>query len=136
MDLDRFHLELEWLTRGVRAIRIVRFGEREPEMALEIKGLRGKALRARANIDALNAAYDKFNVAAPAHAADVEGLASQVIGMQDDLEFAANVLGNSTSEQEKLVEPPNTTSPPPIPADASPVELGRTELHGATFPKR
>lgn len=69
---------------------------------LEIKGLKGKALRARANIDALNAAYDKFNVTAPAHVMDVEGLTKQVGGMQTDLEFAANVLGNSTEHSDTI----------------------------------
>ena len=74
-------------------------------MAREIKGLKGKALKARANIDALNAAYDKFNEAAPAHAADVDGLTSQVAGMHEDLQFAVNVLGNSTVDSEKPAEP-------------------------------
>lgn len=102
---DPLTLELEWLTRGVRAIRIGYQLAKEQRMALEIKGLKGKALKARANIEALNSAYDKFNEAAPAHAADVDGLTSQVNGMQEDLQFAVNVLGNSTVESEKSDSP-------------------------------
>lgn len=70
-------------------------------MALELKGLKGKALAARANLDRLNAAYDAFNDAAPKHAADVGGLVTQVEGLSDDLAFAANVLGNSVSDDGK-----------------------------------
>lgn len=107
-------------------------------MALEIKGLKGKALLARSNIDALNRAYDKFNATAPKHAADVDGLASQVAGMQDDLEFAANVLGNSTSEVEKLDEPqePPTEQPTEQPAPEAVAGLDRAGLLGAFLPKR
>lgn len=105
-------------------------------MPLEIKGLKGKALKARANIDALNAAYDKFNEDASAHAADVEGLTSQVTSMQDDLQFAVTTLGNSTSESEKLDDKPkpSTTTPPAndlVPTAASPA-VGEQPV--VTFP--
>lgn len=66
-------------------------------MPLEIKGLRGKALKAAANLDRLNQAYDAFNEAAPAHAADVEGLTPQIAALQDDLTFATQTLGNSVA---------------------------------------
>ena len=66
-------------------------------MVLEIKGIKGKALTARSHIERLNNAYDKFNEAAPAHASDVEGLVSQVETLGEDLQFAVNVLGNSTA---------------------------------------
>jgi hypothetical protein len=66
------------------------------DMPLELKGLKGKALNMRSNIERLNRAYDKFNELAPEHAADVEGLTSQVNNMNDDLSFAVNALGNST----------------------------------------
>lgn len=61
-------------------------------MALEIKGLRAKALKAASNLDRLNAAYDAFNEAAPAHAADVEGLTPQITALGDDLTFATGKL--------------------------------------------
>lgn len=72
---------------------------------MELKGLRGKALSAAANIDRLNRAYDKFNEAAPAHAADVEGLTPQITALGDDLTFAAQTLGNSLAggEEEKPI---------------------------------
>lgn len=66
-------------------------------MALELKGLKGKALKARASLDALNTAYDKFNVDAAAHAADVTALTKDLEGMQDDLQFATATLGNSVN---------------------------------------
>ena len=81
--------------------------ERNKRMALELRGLKAKALTAAANIDRLNKAYDAFNTAAPVHAADVEGLAPQVEGLSDDLKFASQVLGNSVAgsgEQEKPKE--------------------------------
>ena len=82
-------------------------------MALELKGLKGKALAARSNIERLNAAYDVFNEKAPAHASDVEGLANQVEAMNDDLGFAVTTLGNSTVQSEK--GEPRPASPPPVP---------------------
>ena len=84
-------------------------------MALELKGIRKKALEAAANIERLNAAYDKFNEAAPAHAADVEGLAPQIEALSEDLTFAAQTLGNSVNgsgESEKPREPP--AAPPAV----------------------
>lgn len=95
-----------------RLIRLIETGE--ILMPLEIKGIKAQALKARANIDALRAAYDKFNEAAPAHAADVDGLTSQVNSMQDDLQFAVTTLGNSVTESEKLpTEPPPAPTTPP-----------------------
>lgn len=100
-------------------------------MALELKGLKGKAIKAAANLDRLNAAYDAFNVAAPAHAADVEGLTPQIEALTEDLTFATQILGNSAGqsnaslaklpdlklEPPKEIEPPETetnqTDPPP-----------------------
>ncbi|MEZ0060905.1 hypothetical protein ABIF26_006448 [Bradyrhizobium elkanii] len=67
-------------------------------MPIELKGLRAKALKAASNLDALNAAYDAFNEAAPAHTADVAGLSEQVGQLGDDLKFAAQVLGNSVAQ--------------------------------------
>ena len=91
-------------------------------MAIEIKGLKADALTARANLDKIRAAYAKFNAAAPAHAADVEGLAESIGGMQSDLEFAATVMGNSDGESEKLAQEPSENLTPlvvlgPHPAD-------------------
>lgn len=84
--------------------------ERRKLMAIEIKGLKAKALAARANLDKLSQAYDRFNEMAPAHAADVIGLTEQVTGMQSDLEFASTLMGNSVGESEKLAEKQVVTS--------------------------
>lgn len=78
---------------------------KEQQLALELKGLKAEAVKARAHFDRLKLAYGKLNETAPAHAADVEGLTEQLSGMQDDLQFAVTTLGNSVGEQEK---------PPPV----------------------
>lgn len=91
----QFLRDIEWLTRGIRAMRILITERRE--MALELKGLKGKAIKAAGNLDRLHAAYDAFNVAAPAHATDVEGLTPQITALGDDLAFATQVLGNSVN---------------------------------------
>lgn len=70
-------------------------------MPIEIKGIKDKARKARANLDALGTAYDKFNEMAPAHAADVDSLTTQVGSMQSDLEFATNTMGNSTGKSDE-----------------------------------
>lgn len=79
------------------------------DMPIEIKGLKAKSMLARGNIDRINSAYDKFNEAAPAHAADVEGLASQIGQHHEDLEFAASMLGNSTERLDEQSEQPRKT---------------------------
>jgi len=112
MDFDRFQLELEWLTRGIRAIRIARFGDREAkerEMALELKGLKAKNLKARQVIDRLGKAYDKFNTDGDAHAGDVESLAGDLGSMSEDLGFMTRELGNSVANSNgsgEAKEPP------------------------------
>ena len=80
-------------------------------MALELKGLKAKAMTARANIGKLDAAYDAFNIQATTHVSDVESLAEQLGGMSDDLTFATTTLGNSVAGSnagaaEKPKEPP------------------------------
>jgi hypothetical protein len=102
--LNELRRAIEHETCRVIAIRFNLENERRNRMAIEIKGLKADALTARANLDKLRAAYAKFNEAAPAHAADVEGLTSQIGGMQSDLEFAATVMGNSAGESEKLAQ--------------------------------
>jgi hypothetical protein len=80
--------------------------ESRKKMAIEIKGLRSDALLARANIDKVRAAYARFNQAAPAHADDVDKLASDITSMQSDLEFAATVMGNSDGASGVSQKPP------------------------------
>lgn len=64
-------------------------------MAKLLKGLAGKAMQARAELGRLDAAYDTFNTAAPAHRAKVETLSSDIGELNDDLEAATRILGNS-----------------------------------------
>lgn len=100
---------IDGLTCRLRRYRL----HRGLDMPIEIKGLKAKAMVARGHIDRINRAYDKFNEAAPAHAADVEGLAEQISQHHEDLSFAANVLGNSTEQSDGLpeVEQPPATFP-------------------------
>ncbi len=103
--MDRQQDVIRRITAHVVAYRFQLENERHESrknMAIEIKGLKADALTARANLDKIRAAYAKFNETAPAHAADVEGLATTIGGMQSDLEFAATVMGNSAGESEKL----------------------------------
>jgi len=107
-------------------------------MALELKGLKDKALAARRNIDRLHRAYDGFNEAAPAHAKDVEGIAGDIEAMTDDLTAAARILGNSANGSEagatetaaEKPKPPPATEPPPAETNsqapaASPPAVGQ-----------
>ena len=86
-------------------------------MALEIKGLKGKAMKAGGVFDRLNRAYDKLIETGDAHATDVEGLPAQIEGMQDDLTFMVQTLGNSinggSGESEKPEDKPKAEQRPP-----------------------
>lgn len=113
---DPFAHAIARLTCHVIAYRFELENERHHKMPLELKGLRDKAVLARANLDKLHEAYDKFNVDAPQHAADVESLASQIGDMQDDLKFATTTLGNSGGASGKQPEKPKD---PPVVTDNS-----------------
>lgn len=65
-----------------------------------------KATEARGHMDAISRAYDKLNENARGHRSDVEGLAGQVHDMQNDLEAAANVMGNGGEPGSPAVESP------------------------------
>jgi hypothetical protein len=125
--VDDLTAAIEGLTRRVHAYRV--FTKGDLSMALELKGLKGKSIKAAANLDRLNHAYDAFNEAAPAHAADVEGLAEQLGGMAEDLTFATTTLGNSVAasndggDQKKPDETKTTTEP----------ALAQQSVTGATF---
>lgn len=93
-------------------------------MALEIKGLKGKALKASGMFDRLNRAYDKLIEAGDAHATDVESLPSQIEGMQDDLTFMVQTLGNSVNGSGEVAEKPEP-----------PKESEVAETASTTFPR-
>jgi hypothetical protein len=115
-----FICELERLTDRVFVYRIARKLEEDP-MALEINGLKANAIAAAGHIERLRRAYAKLNEVAPAHAADVEGLANQVSGVADDIAFAATVLGNSAEKSE-----PTAAEPVGQEAEAAPATFRRT----------
>ena len=82
-------------------------------MALELKGLKAKAMAARANIGKLDAAYAEFNAKAGSHVSDVEGLTEQIGEMTDDLSFITRELGNSVAGSNAgATEKPKETPPP------------------------
>lgn len=83
-------------------------------MALEIKGLKAKAVKTGAMFDRLNVAYDKLLDTGTAHAADVESLPAQIDGMQDDLQFMVQALGNSTGGSGTSGEVADKPKPPPV----------------------
>ena len=87
-------------------------------MALEIKGLKAKAVKTGAMFDRLNVAYDKLLDTGTAHAADVESLPAQIDGMQDDLQFMVQALGNSTGGSSNSGE--GVDKPKPAPAAEQP----------------
>lgn len=78
-------------------------------MALQFNGLKAKALRARSNVDALNQAYDAFNAKAGNHAEEVKSLTTELGGMQADLDFAVNTLGNSSGVSDSDKDTANET---------------------------
>lgn len=89
----------------------------------------GQATEARGNMDAISRAYKKLNENARIHRADVEGIASQVVDMQTDLEHAANVMGNgSVSSDGQSTEVSQNASAPALNAMEAPV------VSGGTFP--
>jgi hypothetical protein len=95
--MDRYTAAVEYRLRFIRQYRILWCIEKEITMAIEIKGLKLQAMTARGHLDRLSKAYAKFNEAAPAHASDVEGMASQIGELASDLEFATNLMGNSSA---------------------------------------
>ena len=107
-ERDYFAAAIGWLACQIIARRFQIENERNERhrlMAIEIKGLKLQAMTARGHLDRLSQAYAKFNEAAPAHAADVEGMAEQVTEMQSDLEFATQHLGNSPAVSGNGSEP-------------------------------
>lgn len=121
------------LTQCVRLYRLLRrFEDDTGNLTMPIKwNITGQATEARGNMDAISRAYKKLNENARIHRADVEGIASQVVDMQTDLEHAANVLGNGgQSSDEPTTEPPQTASTPHLNAMEAPVVSGAT-FHGS-----
>ena len=90
-------------------------------MPLELKGLKAKAMAARAHIGKLDAAYEAFNARAASHVSDVEGLAQQLGYMSDDLSFATAALGNSVAASNEAGEAAKAPPPDPPPVTFKPL---------------
>lgn len=110
--MDEITRAIEGLTRRVHAYRTFEsFKKGDLNMALELKGLKGRAMTARAHIGKLDAAYEAFNAKAGNHVSDVEGLTEQLGEMADDLSFATTTLGNSVAaSNDGVVEKPKDQS--------------------------
>jgi hypothetical protein len=126
------------LWRHIRRHREIRALE-DYDVALELKGLKAKAMAARAHIGKLDAAYEAFNAKAGSHVSDVEGLTAQIGYMSDDLSFHTASLGNSVAASNgdteaveppkppPAIPPPNPPNPPEQPPAAPPAVI----LNGA-----
>jgi hypothetical protein len=126
---DEFAQWLDARASLITTARLIR-GRGIIVMPLEIKGLKGKALKAGGVFDRLNRAYDKLIEAGDAHAADVESLPKQIEGMHDDLTFMVQTLGNSVNGSGESAEKPKQEPETQIAAAASPA----VEPATATFP--
>jgi hypothetical protein len=113
---DALTIELEWLTRGVRAVRIAR-QIRTLEMArmIEIKGLGNIVAEAKKGIGELRGAAAGLNTETSGLKAEIDDLTAQVKQHRADLRFEAETLGNSSVEpvQEPKTPPPPLPPPPP-----------------------
>jgi hypothetical protein len=102
--------EIEWLTRGVRAIRILH-QLRKQEMArlIEIKGLGNVVAEAKKGIGELRNAAGALNTETAGLKAEIDDLTDQVKQHRADLRFEAETLGNSPPAEEsaKPVLPPD-----------------------------
>jgi|SRR6185312_1801696 len=117
----------------ITAFRLVRLLEQgELTMALELKGLKAESVAARAHHARLLQAYRSFNVAAPAHAAEVEGLSEEITEMSSDLAFAVGLGGNgggsgaATEGKEKPADPPKGEEPKTEQANPEPPQVQQT----------
>ena len=120
---DPWIIELEWLTRGVRAVRIAR-QIRNDEMArlIEIKGLGNIVAEAKKGIGELRASAGELNTQTSGLKAEIDDLTAQVKQHRADLRFEAETLGNSSPEP--VEEEPKTPLPPlSPPAPSEPLHI-------------
>jgi hypothetical protein len=100
--MDRDTIEL--LTLMVRIYRQLRtMGVYD--VAIELKGLRANMMKLQARVDRLNsiaAGADEKGAMLESHLSDIHG---QLGAHVDDIEFAANILGNSPPASDVLSKP-------------------------------
>jgi hypothetical protein len=91
---------------------------------MKMKGIAGKALLARKNIQSIGEAYDEFNREASEHVVGINELAAEVKQHRSDLDFSTQTLGNyvedssgsdnkssSGKDEEQKPEEPTTEVP-------------------------
>ena len=105
---DELTTAIAGLTTRVWLYRLVR---RDVNMPIKWN-ITAKATKARGIMDQISAEYDGFIESGSEHLSDVKGLRSQVGGMQDDLQAAANVMGNSSGVGVEPVETPQPSHAP------------------------
>jgi hypothetical protein len=106
---DAWTAEIERLTLGVRALRIVHqlIHRRDVSMArlIEIKGLGADIAAVKRGIGDLRAAAAELKTERNALVAEVVDLTEQIRDYRRDLRFEAETLGNSGgSEEEKILD--------------------------------
>jgi hypothetical protein len=133
MRTDLLTMEIEWLTRGVRAIRISH-QLRKQEMArlIEIKGLGNIVAEAKKGIGELRTSAGALNTETTGLKAEIDDLTAQVKQHRADLRFEAETLGNgngggSDGQSEKPAgQPPQaeqTVTEPPAPLPVAPPDV-------------
>lgn len=116
---DALTSDIEWLTRGVRAIRIGyqlrKAKELEMARLIEIKGLGNIVAEAKKGIGELRGAAAGLNTETTGLKAEIDDLTAQVKQHRADLRFEAETLGNSPpADEESVKPPPPPTLPPPL----------------------
>jgi len=107
--LDGWTEEIERLTLGIRALRIVHLliHRRDVEMArlIEIKGLGADVASVKKGIGELRSVAAELNTEGAAFKAELTDLTEQIKQHRADLRFEAETLGNSGgSEEEKTLD--------------------------------
>jgi hypothetical protein len=114
MAADPLTTEIEWLTRGVRAIRISHeIRKRDMARLIEIKGLGNIVADAKRGIGDLRSAAGELNTETAGLKAEIDDLTDQVKQHRADLRFEAETMGNSPPPETGSSEKP-PVSPPPL----------------------
>lgn len=103
---------IRWLTANTIAFRT---HLEELRMPLELKGLKANLLKLQARVDRLNSlasAGDEKGAVLESHLSDI---GKQLGAHIDDIEFAANVLGNSSGASQAVAEKPAEQGAPEQP---------------------
>lgn len=100
--------DLERLTEGIRALRIVRgliMRGQSMTRLIEVKGLAGQVKAAKQGIADVRLAASSLNESASAFAAECADVKAQIEEARSDLRFEAETLGNSGSSSAGSQQP-------------------------------